>query len=282
MMSEPGFDLESVVEANGGISTSCRDCIFAENVGNEQDDCALGRIDKFEEQGAEIVGLDDSYRRYLLIAGRFCNAHRTEAWGDAHPHREWVNEVAKEYELGATLIVYCDADSDIDLIEATLHSATTRQTLKPRSVIVVLNGAPGETKDYVALIQALSLGIPWEVREIVPHEDGSRRTFGEAVDLAVANIKGVTYYGVSRAGYEWPSNYLSVINYAINHEMIRLVSLLPDEDGNALFMDVRLHTKLLNGYVGKDLLEKIQEVTNTEKTHHMVKRFEDLPCVSQS
>ncbi len=264
-------------EVPEGVVTSCRDCIFAEYAGNEQEGCWFDRIDRFEENGGEVVGLDDDDKRYFAIFGRYCNAHRTQEWGDDHPQSTWMDEVAKEFRLRCSLVIYVDESSTVEQVSASLSSALTQKIVLPWSVVLVLNRT-GDPRDFVRMVRDMDPKVPWEVRQITPDEDGSRPTYGHCIDLTVKGLvgRGATFYGAAKAGYMWPAMYLNVINHAINYDMKRIVALRPDDLGNGIMMDVTLHDKLLNGYRVKDLLEKLDEVIEAEGTGHMVSTYEEI------
>jgi hypothetical protein len=110
----------------------------------------------------------------------------------------------------------------------------------------------------------------WKVEEVVL--EGA--DYHKALDLTMENIQS-TFYTVSNAGYEYRLDFLSTINRAINEDMKRFVALLPDEDGNAFFIQRGLF-KMVGGNRGVPVIRKLEEITEHENTTHMVKRFEDL------
>lgn len=258
------------------INTTCRDCVFATYNGNEQIDCDLDRLDKFEENGAEIIGQDDGSRRYFLVAGRFCNTCRNQDWGAKHASHDWAAIVAKESQVQCCFIIYADHDSSQTEVEETLDSVLDQGPVLPHRIIILLNGHLTEPRTYVRMFRERDVLIPWQVRDVVLDEPGKPITYGEAVDIAVKGITDVTYYCVARAGYRWPANYLVVFNNAINYELIRAVALLPDSSGNGLLMSVALHNQLLNGNKNQPVLEKLLEVASLEETSHMIKEWKNL------
>lgn len=291
-MSEPTLDDHFPEGIPEGIKTVCRDCIFADYLGNEQQDCRWGRLEGFEDNGGEVVGIDDSEKRYFTVFGRFCNAYRDHRWGEQHPQAEWANIVAEEFRLRCSLMVYADEESTAEDIRESLKSALeqtsppagARRTsglqpdvggVPPWSIVLILN-RPGDPREFVRMVREMEPKMPWEVRQVTPEEDGIQPPYGRAIDLAVSGLKGATFYGVARAGYLWEPDYLARINAAINYDMKRVVALLPDWEGDGLFMDVRLHDGLLKGHKGGDVLDKLAEVAEEEGTGHMVSTFEEL------
>lgn len=259
-----------------GIVTSCRDCIFAQYDGDEQAGCDFDRLDKFEVNGAEIVGQDDGHRRYCLVVGRFCNACRHYEWGNRHPAKDWHAIVEEEFRVRCCFLIYADSRASREDVGASLDSVLDQGPVRPHRVAILLNGHPEPVTTYLRMIRERGVDVPWEVRDVVVDHPGESIDYGRAIDIGVQAIEGATYYCVSRAGYRWPPDYLSVINHAINHKLDRVVALLPDDDGNGLMMGVVLHNKLLHGNQGWPALDKLLQVARLEETGHMIKTWDDL------
>lgn len=264
------------IKINRDIITSCRDCIFAECAGNEQTGCSFDRLDKFEENGAEIVGQDDLNKRYFLVVGRFCNACRNHNWGTRHPPKDWHSIVAREFSVRCCFIIYVDKNITSDQVDASLDSVLWQGATQPYSILILLNGATDPVITFIHMIREKKVEIPWQVRDLVVDHPGQSIDYGAAIDIGVKSIEGATYYCVSRAGYMWPPNYLTVFNDAVNYKMTRIISLLPDLDGNGLLMSVALHNKLLFGNADRPVTEKLLEAADFEGTTHMIKTWQDL------
>jgi hypothetical protein len=257
------------------FGTSCRDCVFAEYNGDEQTGCEFDRLDPLEEHGARIVGQDDGSKRFFVIVGRVCNAHRTREWGKRHPYR-WREAAIREFTVRVTMVIYLDAESTIDDMWQSLRSLTDSHDVSPAGVVFLLNDPKHDPVGIVQALRGTDLGFPWEVKQVVPREDGGQPDYGEAVDFAVKGIKS-TFYCVARAGYEWPDGYLATIDNAVNYDMIRFIALAPDADGNALLMNTGVHNEVLHGNRGGlTVLEKIREVAAHEGTEHMIKTWDEL------
>ncbi len=231
--------------------TICRDCIFAIWEDNEQIGCQFDRIEKFEENGAEIIGQDDGIKRYFLIHGRFCTACRNEDWGKKYARRRWIREVEDFIKLKVDVIIRVFDDHTIDDIKKTMESAIN-QRLKPLSVMIVIDPDYNQTEtiDIVDSIRYESR-IPWRV-ESIPIEKAARIGKG-------------SYYAVFNAGYEIPFTFLDSINKAINEDMKQFVVILGDSEGNGLVMQ--------NCGLTFEQFIDMGEKTNTE---YQIKNIEEI------
>lgn len=259
------------------IVTSCLDCVFAQWDDNEQVGCDFDRLDKFEENGAEVVGHDGETKKWFTIEGRFCNACRDHDWGKRHQRREWKSLVEEATSLKVAILIYVDDSTSVEEVARTLDSVVAQEH-PPNEIVIALHNPPLEERSYVNLVRSMDLKIPWFVKRVNPEQVlGYNESIAHyiALDLALASVSS-TYYCLVCANHELPSNFLKTVNNAVNVEMMRFVALLPDDDGNRLVIQSNLH-KVLWGNRGKSIIEKIEEIAKEEKTEHMVKRYEDLP-----
>jgi hypothetical protein len=188
--------------------------------------------------------------------------------------------VAEEFRVRVHFVIYVDSSSTLESVEDSLDSVLDQWDARAEGVTVMLNDPPDTVREYLMMIRHRNVTILWEVRHTVPEESESGvsyPTYEQAIDQAISSVKDTTtFYSIARAGYVWDREYLSVIEDALNHRMVRCVALLPDDDGNGLLMDVRLHKHLLRGNQGQGVVEKLMDVAQDEGTGHMVKTWEDL------
>lgn len=267
------------------MDTVCSDCVFAEWEGIKQSGCAFGRIEKFKKQGV-IVTLEDNHEKlYARIVGRVCNTCRHPSTVAKIPARKWKEAVRKEVIPRIAMAVYVDDDSQYVEACRSLRSIHS-QTVNPYEIILIYNVKGREVPpDYAIWFSAFANNIPWRVQIIkgvlTPlRNELEPADYGQSVDLTVqSNEMKAVYFSVCKAGYEYPLNYIEVIDRAINEQLLRFVALLPDEDGNGLFVQRGLHNllqgnKKLHGC--DNIIDKIQEIAQEEGTGHMIKRFEEL------
>lgn len=259
------------------ISTTCRDCIFAEWAGTTQTGCEWDRLEKFEENGADIVGMDDGQKQFFIISGRFCNYVRNHEWGEKHPHKDWANIVQDHAKVRCSMIVYADDKSSLVDVERSLTSII-EQDMRAWNLVLVLNQTKDEPRVYRRLINSMEPQLPWELRQIMIQSDLEGNEYvaemNEAIDLTVVHCKA-TYYAVARAGYQWPTNFISTLERAVNEDLTRFIALLPDNDGNGMLVQTILHNTIKGSKI-KDVLDKVLEIAAEESTGHMIKRFEHL------
>lgn len=240
-------------------STNCRNCVFAVWDKNTQVDCQFDRIDKFEENGAEILGQDDGKKQYFVIKNRFCNCCRDNDWGKKHKRKEWREIVEKQIEIQLDIIITVSPTDNLSDILTTVDSVYL-QKIKPKSLIVALTEARSNSAGNVPSFYTSDLihdlknreGIPWRVEQI---------SLQNSIKLSKS-----TYFTTCKAGYIFPADCFAILNRAINVDMKRFVAVRPDENGNRLVL-MRLAGSSLD-----EVIEKSEEFGGTS----MIIDYEDL------
>lgn len=241
-------------------NTSCYDCIFATWNGRTQTGCKFDRIDKLEDNGAEILGKDDGEKQYFLIIGRFCNACRNHEWGDKHRRREWKSIVEKQIEIPIDVIIFVKPNHAFCETLFTLDSLYN-QNIKPKSILIAID-SPSESAGEISSFYTSDLiydlknrdGIPWRVETL---------STSDAIKLCKS-----TYITSCNAGYIFPADFIFNLNKAINVDMKRFVVILPDDNGN------RPVWMKLAGNTHNEIIEKAKK-SNIEY-EHMIFTLEDL------
>lgn len=237
--------------------TICRHCVFAKWQGDEQVGCKLDRIDKLEENGAEIVGIDEDGVKYFAILKRFCNACRTE---------DSFKDVAKKHYAGK---VYSEIRPRIDYIIRGETSSlgeimnTAQSILKqlPKSLTVIVGEG---IKSADILSKFFKNKFPIYV--IKSYSDKSR-----PVDEAFKKFKGQFYCEVD-GGFVLEDDFAQKIHDYLNKEMKRFILI---EDDNFRVYISMLHKNLM-GNRDYSLAQKIKEWADEEGVTNLIKTWEDF------
>ena len=194
-----------------------------------------------------------------------------------------MSHVRQEIIPRVAMMVYVDETSTVEDVGLTLDSFYD-QNVPPHEVVLIWN-VPGQEcpPNYVRFL--MNHTIKWHVDKI----KGANKTnsdilvqadYGESVDMALNN-KDMTavYYTACKAGYVYPAYYIDVIDKAINEKMIAFIALLPDEDGNGVFVQRQIHKMVYgNSRNGEcfNVIDKLKFVSKAEGTETMIKTFDEL------
>jgi hypothetical protein len=251
------------------LYTSCRNCVFAEYLGDTMTDegCTLGRIARFEAAGATVTGVDDGVKKYLVV-DRFCSACHDPAspFLKGKGPGEWADAIRSFIRPRIAYVVHADLHATAEGLSATLGSVRG-QGVRPAVVVLVDDGSPIGRPAMMRALRTSGLSCPWRrvVVEACPEED--ERTYGgdrglRALDEGVAMLdpKDHVYYAVARAGVAFPAGLSGSLDRAINEELRAVSAVLPDASGVYAVQTLLHNHAQVGGNKGVAILEKLGEV----------------------
>lgn len=216
--------------------TSCKDCCFATYDGKTQMGCQFDRIEKFRNQGIEVVEVhDDEAEFYLIKSACLLHRHKKSPWAMQTPGRLRRETARREIALVFDAVIFMGEDHSVEQVKATVDSMLT-QKHQPRKVRVVVN-----RDDIIPMDIRTLLPDQWEVQFVMERREGQRVSRGRCIDIAVVESKS-HFYAVFDAGTIVPESFFSSIDHAINDNLDRFVLLEPDNKyGNGMVVMTRSH-----------------------------------------
>jgi hypothetical protein len=106
-------------ETNKHLTTSCKDCVFAQYDGNTQTGCAADRLDLFRDQGYIIEAYDEEKEFYVIDC--FCNYYRTPKWDGYDDGKANLQVAIDEIKPRVFISIYFDSPTS-EKVNATLQS----------------------------------------------------------------------------------------------------------------------------------------------------------------
>lgn len=244
------------------IETSCKYCLFAEYDGNTQTGCKFDRIEKFEENGAEVIEAYDDEKEFYVIKGRFCNACRNENWIGNKKKKDFKKITAKEFQVQYDVIINVALEDDVDTVQAAIDSVTS-QTIKPKNIIVVTeyNYPQREVVEILAYLKEID--IEWHLEQLANKDT-------DPIDNAAKDCKSM-YFAILNASDALPEDFAVSINNAINYEMIRFCLVT----GPHPFVQTSVY-KQVAGNHERNFMSKIQEWVKDENLPDFIRSYSDL------
>ena len=263
---------EYPLEANSNeTETICRDCAFAVYDGETQTGCSIGKLDKFEEQGAEVLEVyDETNKEFYVIKGRVCVSWRGSKWKEKYEGRDdWAEIVSKETMVRMDANIYMHKDTTLADIEKTVISLKNN-TIKPAQITLINNQTEIDRATLARICNAS--GFKWRVENI--QEDDADRL--RCIDIAVRKVsaKECNYYCVFDAGKKVPPNFISDINSSLNDDLNKFLALRSD-DGNGDVGQVLMH-KRIGGNRDKSFLDKIEHTTRSQGCPNLLQKTSEI------
>ena len=230
--------------------TLCKNCIFAVHEKDKQVGCSLGRLEKYESLGCVVKAEEEETgKQSFVIDNRYCLACRNQDWGDKVDKEKWEEIVREEMGLQFQALIFHDKEES-DLKQTI--SSLMNQLYVPKRIVVIRK--PDCVQPPEKLVEYMdSLGVEWKIQNILHPKMKDRA----CIDI-VQNINPKQYYAVFYAGFIVPSDFLEMINDAVNESMLQFAMILPNSSGDGMVVSSAVH-KYYNGNSDEKLEKKIEE-----------------------
>ena len=120
------------------LHTSCKDCAFAVYSGKTQTGCSAEILDRYRENGAEIVeSYDDSGKEFFVINNKLCSHHREKEWAKKYSKSELLNIVNSQTKSPYQVMLLYYQDSSQEDLDSTLKSLANQ--FNPPNIISIIN-----------------------------------------------------------------------------------------------------------------------------------------------
>ncbi len=284
------------------VTTSCRDCIFAEYNGRKQEGCHLGLLSLLGKSGGRIELSTDAAgegqtpgengtakpgeeRAFFVIHGRACPGcrHPESPWAKHFPQEEWDSQIRKDMELRVHVLAVFPSDFEDGDVRTTAIGLQS-QTHTPTMCHFVVPG--GKVRDMARirdLLRGILDHIPWKAHVSVEND------IGVAIDQALAAVdnKDCQCYVLVQGGELIPQPLLAELNRA-NLRAEKFVLLTP-EGGyfGPMVVNFAVH-RAVGGFAkaedddGNDCSHvalKLARIANQEGQQHLIKSVTSVcPC----
>ena len=198
--------------------TPCKNCNFAKYEENTQVGCHLNMIEKFTDNGVDVIEAYDEDKEFYVIKNRSCHFFRPEKWGINRSLEEKIDAVRLETKVPFNAIVF--VDSDYAGLKRTLGSLY-RQKYKMSHIMVVrtVNSTiwPSDITDLLN-----SRSVRWRL-------ENQRRPMSnwKAFHL-IQKLCSYPYHAVFQSGYKVPKDMFEKINNAIIDDL-KTFAMIEDE-----------------------------------------------------
>lgn len=228
------------------LGTYCNECIFCKD-----NQCKLGKLEKFKERGTEVVYDEDGPK-----VGRVC-VYRRDA--------EWASNIADNHHWYALDEVYISGSivvkaRSIDGLRSTIDKLNVIPKIG-NFLIIILHDESLSTKDVKECASNIALS---EYQCIKTFLDGP-----EATNEAFRRCKN-GYLFIIDSEKDFDPEMTKKVNHLVNDELFQILHIEPI-DGNQS-VTAAIVFKYFNGDIVKPIGEKIKEMGGES----MVMTWEDV------
>ncbi len=219
------------------VHTACLGCVHAISVGKTQTGCKFGRLDKFRDNGAEIVEVYDlEDNEFFVINNRVCMWKRSQDWVDRYGvmSDEKQKKIIREESKLAIHMVVDTADS-IDEIKATVKSINAM--IDKPSEVTFVRRFDSELRPPSIIAELKELGCKWHLTNYTDEDMD--------IDDTLHSLR-YPYFFYVKAGRSIPADYLTMLNDMVHYDLFRFAYILPNVDDQHLTIAQTQIYKTLN------------------------------------
>ena len=261
------------------VTTSCKECFFAEYIGNSQVDCKMGMIDKFKEKGYKLeiesdTVLDEDGNKSDIkyyTSEKICHFYRTKEWSNLKT--DHVNQAKEEVQISVDIILILDKECKFEDFQDSIDRIKNQENKKISQLIVVqyIDNRISEL-DILGHLKILGEDTTFQ---LISMTDLVIDDFF-AVDYVFRNCKS-SYYSVFKAGFKIPKNFVNQLNVMIYEDLEGLPFIEPDKDKdiNGYTVQRYLH-EALQGNAKALLSDKIKEFAENTGSKEFLVKYSDV------
>ena len=256
------------------MHTPCLGCAFMINEEQKQVGCQVGRIEKYQERGADVIDVyDDNGNEFFVINDRLCVYKRDKEWAKGVSKKQRVTEVERELRLKYHAMVIYDYKHDVEDLFKTMESIDSQNN--PPIVVTIINRRTNVAqKDLVKLLTAKDYkNIEWRLQTFFDNDATNR----ECTDLVIDNTKyeyKVLFYITFRSGFEVPLTVSDEIQKYVVQDMNNLAYAYPNKEENGEIVNINMHLKHAGNTFNIPIVEKLKEFEEGVKPY--IHNIEDI------
>jgi hypothetical protein len=275
-------DFETPALLASVATTSCRRCVFAEYKTDpqsgyaEQTGCAAGRFDAFEENGVDLIFVEEDKEKFYLVKDKACIYFRhVDAYAQilkANSIEEIKERVASSLKIPYHVLIFLRQWDTIADLEQRLVELE-QQAVKPKIVSVIdrTHSEVDITPQVVGLFHNKYSFEHWRTQRVTA-QDMLDITI---TDVCYDNTKSMKYffYTIFEASTPIPASFSAEIHHYVQDKMKSFVMLEPNSKGNGKTVLKMAHEK----YAGNSFeIELEKKLVHYDDGAHLIRKVEDV------
>lgn len=246
------------------LTTSCKECVFAEYEEKTQTGCKTGRLDKYREKGVDIIEAEDLEENEFFVIESWCNHYRDKDWAESKDISEdqesnLLNKMREETVPPLGFLVLFDKNSTLDDLNLTIEQI---KLVEDKISYIIISDSSEE--EYTTMVDNCQKVFgeesehDWKLSKLVEKDAENLRS----IDLVFSHIKNGYYY-VLKSGQEPVTNIVELLDKRTNDELDPVAYVKFSDDDIPYAAQATMH-KYLNGNYGMPLIEKIKGIQSED------------------
>ena len=255
-------------------NTPCKDCCFAIYDDITQVGCARNRIEKYKDNGAEIIEAYDEEKEFFVIKDRLCPFFRSKKWLDAFSEKsdEDMEKILAFETMSSFHLIILLKEGSIEDLKDTIDSVPLEFKNVPPTQITIIR--PRGSKVRPQDIKDLFTGVlvRWRIENLLVNRKDSE------VIHSAQKIINTQYYCVCNAGYKFPKDYFKSIHKAVIDNLLQfgLIEVEKDQlDGIVIPRHVHEYW-YFHGDIEKTIPENVKDYQCQNPDQEIVFQFKKI------
>jgi hypothetical protein len=173
------------------IHTPCKKCVFAAYEGKTQLGCSINYLDKYKEQGAEVLDVYDEDLEFHVINDKKCPGYREDSWFKSRGMEEATLEEKIEYfktvnKLHYLLVVNFKECGDSEENMKQLLDDLSALEIKPQKIVFIRDKDANENTSYSKinnLMRQSKINGPWRIQNMVDDTVSNENILHSVINL---------------------------------------------------------------------------------------------------
>lgn len=167
------------------VHTPCKNCSFAQYEAKTQIGCSFGFIDKFRNNGIEVLEVFDEDKEFYVINNKKCLAHKEDNYFISRNMSEATIEEKMSYVKSFLQVKYLAIIDCLSRNEKQLQSIIdelNRAETKPNMIMVI--SSRSNTTDLKTFYKTLDRsGYKWKMKSLATNEQDHITTVHQVINL---------------------------------------------------------------------------------------------------
>lgn len=241
----------------------------------EQIGCFAGRLEQFEDNGAEIEEAYNEEENYYVIKNKLCSMYRTPAW-EASKNTASITELARlaEEEIMGRLvdvIVPINSGDTNEEINKTLTTLDNQVWGHPAKVhLMLFDMGDCVPSNYIRLLSKYN--FKWKFHHIVDTD----MSYGDIINR-VGDKCNSYYYAVFQTDFPLQTDFVERL-FDRTYRKLKAFSLAESEGYkySGIIVQSKAHRVVQGNGHQKSAAFKIKELAEEQKAPHMIIKYGDL------
>lgn len=238
--------------------TPCKNCVFANYKDITQIGCHMGLIEKYQEQGIEILEAYDEEKEFYIVNNKKCFAHKEPNYFKSRNMEDASLEEKIKYVSSIMQMSYLAAidcrNRDPEELHQIIQDDLLSSVVKPKVIMCVIGEAKAKySTEYYKVLD--SSGCKWKLKLLSCEEQDHITTVHQSINVGAERCGFVLSIGENKDKIK---ELIALANETV-YEKFSSFSVISNESKETILFNVQLYKASL--FAKKDIITDYERYT---------------------